>query len=275
MLDSYQTLEEALKTIFGFSKNLLKKNLTKNQLQKPMKKGDRIDLPINLMNHGQINPMYVGPKVNIQYEDDLILVLGKPEKIHSHPLTYDESDNLLSFIRDQLGDDCLQVNRENYDRGLLFRLDYETSGLMIYVKNPNLHDELRNNFHRLIKEKVYLAKVRGKFDQEGLWEHQIKPSEERGHKMKLDSRGDSAILEASLKIYNEKTDTSIVEVKLHTGLRHQIRIQLASLGFPIIGDGLYGGEEAKRLFLHAYRYHIQTKELNYSLTCEPGDDFII
>lgn len=273
VLDSYQTLEEALKSIFGFSKNLLKKNLTKNQLQKPMKKGDRIDLPLNLINHGQINPMYDGPKVHIRYEDDLILVLAKPEKIHSHPLTYDESDNLLSYIRQNLGDGYLHVNKENYDRGLLYRLDFETSGLMIYVKNPSLHDELRNNFHRLIKEKVYLAKVSGKFDQEGLWEHQIKPSEERGHKMKLDSRGDSAVMEAHLKSYDDKTDTSIVEIRLVTGLRHQIRIQLASLGFPIIGDDLYGGEPANRLFLHAYRYEIKTKELSYELMCEPDEGF--
>lgn len=268
VLDSYINMEKALIEIFGFSKNLLKKHLTKNQLQKPMKKGDRLDLPLNLINHGQINPVYAGPIVQIQYEDDLILVLNKPAKIHSHPLTYDESDNLLSFLRELRGDRELLVNLANYDRGLLYRLDYETSGLMIYVKNPHLHQELRTNFHRVMKEKIYLAKVKGKFDQEGLWEHKLKPSEERGYKMKVDSHGESAVLEAKLKIYDEKTDTSIVEIKLHNGLRHQIRIQLATLGFPIIGDGLYGGEEGKRLFLHAYRYEIQTKELNYQLTCE-------
>lgn len=273
VLGSHQSLEDVLRLMFGLSKSYLKKHLTKNQLQRPIKKGDRIDLPLNLINHGQINPCYQGPDIEIIYEDDLLLVMSKPEKIHCHPLTYEESNNLLSFIRERLGDGYLQVNTSHYDRGLLYRLDYETSGLIIYVKNPVLYQDLRDHFHQLVKEKIYLAKVKGKFNKVGAWEHAVSPSLERGHKMKLDPAGELAYLVVSLKSYNEEENTSLLEVRLHTGLRHQIRVQLAALGFPIIGDELYGGEKATRLFLHAYRYEIKTKELSYGLTCEPGLEF--
>lgn len=66
-----------------------------------------------------------------------------------------------------------------------------------------------------------------------------------------------AELEVQKLSFNERTNRSLLQVSLKTGLRHQIRVQLAHLGYPLIGDELYGGESSSRLHLHAYRYQFQ------------------
>jgi 23S rRNA-/tRNA-specific pseudouridylate synthase len=269
-------MEEALLGLLPISKNKLKKNLPKNFLQKSVRKCDEVELSLDLINYGLINPEYQGLPVEIIYEDDLILVMNKPGKVHSHPLTYLEKNNLLSFIREKYSENILHVNYTEYDRGLLYRLDFETSGLICYIKQQSLYQELRNHFAKIVKKKTYLGMVRGKFQKLGLFQHRFTAFGEKGSKQKVsedfgDFLGELIILKAD---YNELLNQTLLTIELITGLRHQIRAQLSFLGFPLLGDELYGGEKAERLFLHALEYSLETKTLRYDFKAPIPKEFI-
>lgn len=252
-IQSYPNLERALLDNFDISKNLIKKYLSRKYLNRKVREREKFKLPIDILNAGMINPRYEGPKVEVVYDDDKILGIFKPEKIHTHPLKYSEKSNTLSFLRESSLVD-LNVNFQNYDRGLLYRLDYETSGLLIYIKNANEHKSLRDNFSQLVKKKVYRAWVHGVDIPEGKHVSFLRPCGSKNHKMIYDPKGVPAELE--LKILKDDSCRSLVEIILKTGLRHQIRAQLSHLGFPIVGDPLYGKEADShfRLMLHAWRY---------------------
>lgn len=269
-----ESVELFLKDLLGVSATALKKfSFPKNFLSKKADKGLTLSLPLNLLNRGMIYPEYSGPEMKILFEDENLLALDKAPFIHSHPLSYSEGDNCLSFLRSLRNDPLLKVNEANYDRGLLYRLDYETSGVLVYLKKDELYQELRTHFSSIAKEKIYHCLVSGEFKAEGAHEHSFSSSGEKGHKIlcvaprfetgKKDwQRGQ---LKVRLLQFFPETKQSLLEVTLFTGLRHQIRAQLAQLGSPLLGDTLYGGEAHERLCLHAHSYKLEWKNLNYTL----------
>ncbi len=268
------TVELFLKDLLGISSSALKKfSLPKNFLNKNLKRGDTLDLSLDLLNLGMINPEYTGPLMKILFEDHNLLVLDKASEVHCHPLSYLEQDNCLSFLRSIRDDQILEVNKKNYDRGLLYRLDYETSGVLIYLKKDELYQGMRTEFSKIAKEKIYHCVVRGHFNREGKHAHLFWSTGERGHKIScMPAQGSIHKKEAQkgelsvrLLKFNKDKNESLLEVTLYTGLRHQIRAQLANLGFPLLGDELYGGNKAERLCLHAQTYKIEWKDLSYEI----------
>ncbi len=266
------SVELFLKDLLGLSTTALKKfSFSKKFLSLKAERGMVLELPFNTLNRGAIFPEYIGPSMKVLFEDDLLLALDKAPFIHTHPLSYFEKDNCLSFLRATRTDQILEVNSSHYDRGLLYRLDYETSGVLIYVKDEVLHQNLRENFSTLVKEKIYHCVVKGEFKKEGKHEHLFSASGERGHKIlcvpaqMAQSKKDWQKGELKVRClkYDQTKNESLLEVTLYTGLRHQIRAQLASLGFPLIGDELYGGEKHERLCLHAQSYSLEWKNHRY------------
>ncbi len=266
ILHPYSSIKDALKT-FGFSLHQVKKHHLpiKWQNQKAVAQQE-ISLPFDLVNHGRINPEYVGPKPGVLFEDASVLALEKPSGIHCHPQSYCEKDNCLCWMNASGFGHFLNVNSLQYERGLLYRLDHETSGVLIYLKNENEYVIAREHFDGIVKQKIYMARVSGKFDHEGLHEHSLRAAGHRGHRV-IEDKKDGTKVSFTIKNlhYDEVTGVSLLEVKLHTGFRHQIRAQLAILGFPIIGDELYGGIKAERLFLHAHKYVFEIGAKRYSL----------
>ena len=171
----------------------------------------------------------------------------------------------------------LSVNSKSYDRGLMFRLDFATSGLLILLKLDEDYQDLRTNFHKRVKTKTYLAVVSGEFKVESPLIHLLKSVGPNKSKVVLDdkhsadskfSRLDIAVLE-----FNEECNLTLLKVGLHQGHRHQIRAQLNIAGFPILGDELYGGAEGPRLFLHCYEYEFEIAGKDYKLK-DPNFDLI-
>ena len=282
-LQSYSTLEEAIIKGLGISKQQIKKyQLKKKVLNSAVKSKRSYQLPIDLINHLKINPQYDGPTIVKLYEDEHVLVLNKPYKIHMHPLTYSECDNVLSFLRSEkiLLPELLEVNKNSYDRGLLYRLDYETSGIIYYAKKSSIYNYVRDNFNEVMQQKSYLAIVSGKFEKEGEHRHFLKSSGPKGSRILcLDEAADKAVavkMSVERLDYNQKMDYSLLRVALDTGHRHQIRAQLAHLSYPILGDKVYGGLSERRLYLHAYQYCFSIDNKNYNIKCLDAklfDDF--
>lgn len=267
------SVELFLKDLLGISATALKKfSFSKKFLNMRAEKGMSLELPLNLLNRGIIFPEYSGPAMKILFEDDFVLALDKAPFIHTHPLSYFEKNNCLSYLRANRNDHLLDINVAQYDRGLLYRLDYETSGVLVYIKDESLHRFLRENFSTLVKEKIYHCVVKGRFNKEGKHEHFFSVSGERGHRIQCDLRAlpgkkdrQKGELCVRLVKYDGVRNESLLEVILYSGLRHQIRSQLATLGFPLLGDELYGGEKYERLCLHAYQYKIEWDNKIYDL----------
>lgn len=255
-LRNYPSLKEGLKKTFGSSGQLIKRYFSSKEQQRPIKAGEVLKLPLNFVNHLKINPSYEGPEIKILAETEDYLVLHKPPQVHCHPLSYEDKDTLLNFLVVQNKWDALLINESHYDRGLLYRLDYETSGVIVLIKNEKYLQFMRKNFETTMKRKFYWAVVEGEFDKEGRWIHFFKPTGLKGVKQRVSDMEVEGSFEgtlSALKITSHQ-GVSLVLVNLKTGLRHQIRAQLSHLGFPILGDELYGGKKADRLYLHALRY---------------------
>lgn len=259
VLEDHNSLWEFLSHVFFISKTFAKNFYSSKELERVVKAKSVLSLPINLLNRGMISPDFKGSLPIILFEDADILALSKPSGLHIHPLSYDEGDNLLSYLRQVGKSEVLQVNRENYDRGILYRLDYETSGVVLCAKREEIYQEVRQDFLSKAKSKKYLAIVEGKLEGESKLTHFLR-SVEGGKKMALSKNEGEGLFSCltyhSLQ-YQESIQCSLVEVELESGHRHQIRVQLAALGHPILGDTLYGGKVAKRLYLHAYDYRLE------------------
>ncbi|MBF0312226.1 MAG: RluA family pseudouridine synthase [Oligoflexia bacterium] len=273
ILEDYETLEEALALVFSVSHSAIKRicggGSLRGKLKHHLSAKSKVIVPLDLANYNEINPEYQGPAIDVLYEDERFLVLEKPANIHTHPLLYQEKDSCLNFIRAHGGwEKILEVNRSAHERGLLYRLDRETSGVLVYVKEDGLYFELRNHFNRLVKTKLYHALVEGDFPSH-LCDKELPvllaPSGPKGSKMVVVSASEERIgssegvLQVKKLAYLEHKKISHLEIKLVTGIRHQIRAHLAHLGHPIVGDPLYGrgaSIPACRLYLHAYQYEL-------------------
>ena len=254
-LEDRPDLKEALQELLECSGQLLKKHFSSKELHRSVRAKDEMHFPIDFINHLAINPVFEGPLPRIISETADYLILHKPANLHCHPLCYSDRDTLLNFLAQKGILDPLLINRGNYDRGLLYRLDYETSGVMVLAKKESVLEGIRQNFSRM-KSKYYWAVVEGDFNREGRWGHYFKATGTKGHKQLVSEVNRPDSQEGILKVKKviSQNGKSLVLVKLETGLRHQIRAQLSALGFPILGDELYGGKQADRLFLHALRY---------------------
>ncbi len=250
------SVKTALQDSLHCSGQQLKKYFSSKQLSRPVTAREILKLPLNLVNHLMINPEFQGAKPTVLREDSLYLALHKPPGIHCHPHDYADKNTLLNYLAHENKFEALEVNKTNYDRGLLHRLDFETSGVVLLAKTDRVFQNTRDDFQKEVKRKFYWAVVNGSFDKEGLWTHHLRGSGAKGSKQKvsddeleLSSAGTLSVMKVT-----ENMGKSLLLVNLKTGLRHQIRAQLAHLGFPILGDELYGGVEAERLYLHSLRY---------------------
>ena len=273
LLEPINSVEEFLKSTFQCSSNKLKKYFDKAFLNRSFKAHTSLSLPLNFVNDGEINPEYVGPQIEFIYEDENFLVMNKPANLFVHPLVYDEKNNCLSFLRQERAK-ILEVNQKNYDRGLLYRLDFETSGVLVYVKKDEIYQDLRENFKTIAKKKTYLCLVEGECKLTGSYTHYFSSKDVKGKRVvvsDLASKGEPGTLSLVAKHYDSVTNTTLMEVELKTGLRHQIRAQLAHLTHPLRGDVFYGGKAAQRLYLHAFHYELLLNQKEYAFECKPLD----
>ncbi|WP_127714775.1 RNA pseudouridine synthase [Halobacteriovorax sp. HLS] len=275
ILKNYSTIEELLSKELLFSKSFLKKTFAKNFLNKKVMSKDELYLPLDILNKGLINPIYSNQKIEKIFEDENFLVINKPFGIHGHPHTYLETDTVLNSIRSEYCYEHLTYFQESAESTLLYRLDKETSGVLIFAKSLELHNKCRENFSKIAKRKEYLAVVRGDFNKDGQHQHELTTFGPKGATMKATPcSGSGVTLEVEKIDYNEQENLSLVKVLLGRGVKHQIRCQLAQIGFPILGDILYGGSESERLFLHAHRYQLEFEGHQLDAIARPSDLFL-
>ncbi len=190
----------------------------------------------------------------IRYRDDDFLVVDKPPGVVTQPGKKHEYDSLLNGLFADYGN-VLQNLGEARRWGLLHRLDKETSGLVIIALRNRAYDWLRAQFEQRQIRKVYWAIVSGRpRTAQAVIQKPIVEVVGRGRKKAAIRRdGHSAI--TAYRVLEGGTDASLIEARPKTGRLHQIRVHLAIVGHPVIGDRLYGDGAHQpvvpRLCLHA------------------------
>lgn len=175
------------------------------------------------------------PKINIIFEDNHLLVVEKPVNI---PVCQDISGDidLLSILKNYL--------KVKYDKpgnvylGLVHRLDRPVGGVMVFAKTSKAASRLSEQVRNNSLEKVYYAVVEKKVkDNDTLEDYLIKDSKANISKVSDKKNGKYAKLDYKLIKYVD--NYSLIEIFLHTGRSHQIRVQFSSRGFPLVGDAKY------------------------------------
>jgi 23S rRNA pseudouridine1911/1915/1917 synthase len=195
--------------------------------------------------------------LEILYEDDLILVVNKPPGLLTVPLDHrEEAQSVYSQLEHHLRS---HARRRPF---VVHRIDRDTSGLVLFAKTARAQSALKDQFRRREPERVYLALVYGHPEPvAGTWRDTL-TWDDRAMIQKAthpaDPRGTEAVCE--YKVLDVFEDTSLIEVRLHTGKRNQIRIQARLRGHTLVGERryVYGPDEIRpidfpRQALHAHR----------------------
>lgn len=194
--------------------------------------------------------------IDIRYSDERVLVVSKPAGLVAHPAGGHDTGTLVNALLG-LGE---PLSRHDPERpGIVHRLDKDTSGLLLVAKDEDAHRLLTGALKRRAIERRYLAMVRGTPPAaSGTIDAPIGRHPTRRRLMAVTAAGRPAV--THYRIVERSEALSLLEVTLETGRTHQIRVHLAHVGHPVLGDRTYGGASElsrgvglDRPFLHAYR----------------------
>lgn len=203
--------------------------------------GDVIDVLINFEKK-IVNSALVPEDIDIDvlYEDQDIIAVNKPSGLVIHPGIQNENGTLangLVYHFDNLSD----VNGKNR-RGIVHRLDANTSGVVLVAKNNESHQWLANQFKTRTIQKVYYAITWGKWSMiEGIIEGKMIRKKSDPTSYTIDNSGNGKYSKSFFKVIKKFSNFSCLEFRPHTGRTHQIRVHASSVGNPIFGDEKYGG----------------------------------
>lgn len=213
-----------------------------------LKTNDFVEVDIDRSHQTSLQPEPI--PLEIIYEDAEFLVVNKPSGMLVHPTVRVRTGTLLNALAHYLN--LSKTDSEVFRRaGLVHRLDKDTSGLVVIAKTPHSHRILCRHFQRKLVEKRYFALVEriveenygtinapiGRFAEQRVW----------------NIKEDGKPATTNFWVRKRFADQTLLELEPVTGRTNQLRIHLAHIGHPIVGDVKYGGSEFSRLCLHAFR----------------------
>ncbi len=208
------------------------------------------------------------------YNNHGLLIIDKPAGLVVHPGAGFKGDSLAQALLYHFKD--IHLVGEEGRSGIVHRIDKDTSGVMMVALTPDMYEHLKDAFSDRRVKKEYIALVSGKIETpHGKIDSSLGKSQKDFRKYTTDT-ADMVREKPSLTEYwvleHLAADNgdglggvdfyTLIRVKLHTGRTHQIRVHFSSLGFPLVGDSLYGGKKVMKLglqrqFLHASKIEVQ------------------
>ncbi len=242
-LDAYISKE-----IEDLSRSMIQKLLEDNKInvngkiEKPSYKvqdGDIIEVSIEEPKEVKIEAQDI--PLDIIYEDNDILVVNKQKGLVVHPANGNPDGTLVNAIMAHCKDSLSGIGGE-LRPGIVHRLDKDTSGLLIIAKNDKAHIQVSEQIKNREVKKTYIALVRGTIaEDEATINMPIGRSTKDRKKMAVTKNGKEAV--THFKVLNRYTTNkgsyTLLEIKIDTGRTHQIRVHMAEIGHPVIGDSVY------------------------------------
>ena len=217
---------------------------TVSQFDYMLKPGMKVAVSKSKRNQQSFKNRYV----KIVYEDRWLIVIEKAQGILSMAGGH-SSLNVKSVL-----DDYFKKSRQKCTAHVVHRLDRDTSGLMVYAKDIETEQILEHNWHQIVYDRRYVAVVSGEMEQdEGTIQNWLKDNKAYvTYSSPVDNGGKLAI--THFHVLDRTTDHSLVEFRLETGRKNQIRVHSADMGHPVCGDVKYGNgdDPIHRLCLHAW-----------------------
>jgi len=217
-----------------------------------LRDNDRVELLIPEPEPVEILPENI--PLDIVYDDDDIIIINKPQGMVVHPAAGHLSGTLVNALMYHFGDSLSGINGVMRP-GIVHRIDMNTSGLLVICKNDNAHKKLSEQFsvHSITRE--YTAIVYNHFSEpSGTVDAPLARSKTDRKKIAIDPEGRRAITHYSV-VEPLLKDFTLIKARLETGRTHQIRVHMASIRHPLLGDDVYGPKKCpynlKGQMLHA------------------------
>lgn len=244
-LDSYLT-----EVLNNFSRTKIQ-NLIKNKLVKIngqdkkssyiLRDGDRIEFDVSPEDITKIQPQNI--PLDVVFEDENMLVVNKPAGMLTHPTSQERENTLVNALLYKYGDNLSDLNGE-FRRGIVHRLDRNTSGLLMVAKNNKTHEYLAQQIKDRKITKKYRTIVNGNYEKdEDTINLQIGRNPKHPHKMAVVEGGKDSV--TLVKVLERFKDYTYLELTLVTGRTHQIRVHMSHLHHPVFNDTLYGAKQEK------------------------------
>lgn len=216
------------------------------QFDTPLRAGDEVTVSYE---RGKVELR--NPLLNIVWEDDDLIVVNKKNGLLSVANARVKERTAYHILSDYV--------KKTDPRNKIFilhRLDRDTSGLMMFAKNPEVQKSLQSNWNTAITERTYVAVVEGRPERDtDLLVSNL--TENRKMQVYVTAEGDGKEAITRYRVVKSNGRYSLLELDLETGRKNQIRVQMQSIGHPVAGDYKYGAETdpAGRLMLHARKLH--------------------
>lgn len=191
------------------------------------------------------SPEYDDESLPVIYQDNNVIVINKPTGILTHSKgALNDEFTVAEYFRPRS-----TYHSDTNRPGIIHRLDRDTSGVLIGALNPETASLLQRQFSERKVKKVYYAIVEGiPKENEAIIDLPIARNPKEPSRFRIDAGGKSA--QTTYKVLKSSDKYSLVELRPHTGRTHQLRVHMAYIGTPILGDRVYG-HSSDRLYLHA------------------------
>lgn len=251
-----QLLDWLIANLKGLSRNKVKDTLHGRGIKVNGKIVTQFDYPLTRgmkisVSKSKKNDTFKSRYVNLVYEDPYLVVIEKKPGILSMAAGH-KSLNVKTVL-----DDYFLQTKQRCTAHVVHRLDRDTSGLMVYAKDMQTEQTLEHEWHNIVYDRRYVAVVSGEMEEdEGTIANWLKDNKAYvTYSSPVDNGGKYAV--THFHVLDRTTEHSLVEYKLETGRKNQIRVHSADMNHPVCGDVKYGNgdDPIHRLCLHAYMLH--------------------
>ena len=236
-------------------------NGQKKKISYKVQTGDNIEINIPEAKETSIKAENI--PVEVVYEDNDIIVVNKPKGMVVHPANGNPDGTLVNAIMAMCKGSLSGIGGE-IRPGIVHRLDKDTSGLLIVAKNDLAHINMSNQIKDRQVKKIYIALVKGNINEnEATINMPIGRSTKDRKKMAVRKDGKEAV--THFKVLKRYKDYTLLKVKIDTGRTHQIRVHMAEIGHPVVGDMVYS--KGKNEFgVEGQMLHAQSLDFKHPIT---------